>query len=106
GTTADGSAVLGNGGNGVWINGANNNSLIGTSLLNPPGSANPGTINRTPFNYYNVVSGNGGNGLEVTNSNNVTVQANFIGIGANDASIVGNKLNGVLVSGSSQNVTL
>jgi hypothetical protein len=106
GTTADGSATLGNGGDGVWINGADGNSLIGTSLLNPPGSADPGSINRTPFNYYNVISGNGGNGLEVTNSNNVTVQANFFGTGANNASLVPNKFDGILVDGSSQNTTV
>ncbi|HWB47756.1 MAG TPA: NosD domain-containing protein [Stellaceae bacterium] len=106
GTTADGSKPLGNGGDGVWINGADNNSLIGTSLLNPPGSPDPGSVNRTPFNYYNVVSGNGGNGLHVTDSDNVTVQANFFGVGANNASVVANQLNGILVDGSSQTTTV
>ncbi|HWB51841.1 MAG TPA: FG-GAP-like repeat-containing protein [Stellaceae bacterium] len=106
GTTADGNKPLGNALNGVWMNGADNNSLLGTPFLNPPGSPDPESLNRTPFTYYNVLSGNGGNGLQITNSNDITVQANFIGIGANDASIVGNKLNGVLVEGSSQNVTL
>jgi hypothetical protein len=106
GTTADGDAPLGNTLDGVWINGADNNSLIGTPLLNPPGSSDPGSINQTPFTYYNVLSGNGGNGLEVSNSNNVTVQANFFGIGANNASLVPNGLNGILVDGSSQNTTV
>ena len=103
GTTANGDAAIGNAGNGVWINGADNNSLIGTPLLNPPGSADPGSYNQTPFTYYNVISGNGGNGLEVTSSNNVTVQANFLGAGANNAGVVANRLNGILVDGSSQN---
>jgi hypothetical protein len=106
GTTADGSKALGNGGDGVWIDGSDNNSLVGTTFLNPPGSSDPGSINRTPFNFYNVVSGNGGNGLRVTNSNNTTVQANFFGIGANNASMVGNRLNGILVEGSSQTTTV
>jgi len=91
GTTADGNSALGNAADGVRIDGADNNSLIGCQFVN------------NPFVYYNVVSGNGGNGLHITNSNNVTVQANFFGVGANNTSIVGNKLDGILVDGSSQN---
>ena len=106
GTTADGNKPLGNTLDGVWINGADGNSLIGTPLLNPPGSPDPGSINQTPFTYYNVLSGNGGNGLKITNSNNVLIQANFSGVGANNASLVPNKLNGILVDGSSQNTTV
>jgi parallel beta-helix repeat protein len=103
GTSANGDAPIGNAENGVWINGADNNSLIGTPLLNPLGSADPGSYNQTPFTYYNVISGNGGNGLEVTNSNNITVQANFLGVGADNASVIANQFDGILVDGSSQN---
>ena len=53
--------------------------------------------------FYNVLSGNGGNGLRITNSNNTTVQANFMGVGANNATIVANGGDGLLVSGSSKN---
>jgi hypothetical protein len=56
-----------------------------------------------PFVYYNVVSGNRRNGLRVTNSDNVTVQGNFFGVGANNTTIVGNRLDGILVDGSSAN---
>jgi parallel beta-helix repeat protein len=91
GTNASGDAALGNAADGVLINGADGNSLIGC------------LANQDPFVYYNVVSGNGGNGVQVTNSNNVTIQGNFLGIGANNASIVSNALNGILVNGSSQN---
>ena len=56
-----------------------------------------------PFVYYNVISGNGRNGLRVTNSDNVTVQGNFFGVGANNTTIVGNRLDGILVDGSSAN---
>jgi len=91
GTTADGNAAIGNAGDGVWINRANNNSLIGCQFVN------------NPFVYYNVLSGNGGNGLHITDSNNATVQANFFGIGANNTNIVGNRLDGILVDGSSKN---
>lgn len=94
GTDATGNAPVGNGADGVLILDADNNSLIGCQFVN------------NPFVYYNVVSGNGGNGLHITNSNDVVVQANFFGIGANNASIVANGQNGIMVDGSSQGVTV
>ena len=36
GTTADGNSSLGNAGDGVWINGANNNQLVGCQVVNDP----------------------------------------------------------------------
>jgi len=89
GTTADGNVPLGNALDGVAIDNADGNSLIGC------------TITDDPFVFYNVISGNGGNGLRVTNSDNTTIQANFFGIGADNDTAVGNALNGVLVEGSS-----
>ena len=56
--------------------------------------------------FYNVISGNGGNGIRVTNSNDTTIQANFIGIGADNQTPLGNALNGVLVEGSSTGTTM
>jgi parallel beta-helix repeat protein len=91
GTTADGDAPLGNTGDGVWINNSANNSLIGCKFVN------------NPFVYYNVVSGNDGDGVHITNSNNAVVQGNFFGVGANNAAIVGNSLDGILVDGTSAN---
>jgi hypothetical protein len=91
GTAADGNSPLGNAGDGVWINNSANNSLIGCKFVN------------NPFVYYNVVSGNDGNGLRITNSNNAVVQGNFFGMGANNATIVGNSLDGILVDGTSAN---
>lgn len=92
GTTANGNAALGNAGDGVHIVDAPDNSLIGCTFVD------------NPFVYYNVLSGNGGNGLHLTNADNTTVHANFFGAGANNATVVANKLNGILVDGSSQNV--
>ncbi len=94
GTTATGSTALGNTLDGVAIVGANNNSLLGC------------TIQTQPFVFYNVISGNGGNGIRVTNSNGTTIQANFIGIGADNQTALGNALNGVLVEGTSANTTM
>jgi len=91
GTTTSGTSALANGANGVVIDSANENSLIGC------------TLNELPFVFYNVISGNVGNGLIVNNSNNVTVQANFLGMGADNATSVANGLDGLLVMGTSQN---
>jgi hypothetical protein len=91
GTTAGGDGALGNAGSGVWIDGANSNSLTGCKFVN------------NPFVYYNVLSGNGGNGLRVTNAGQTLVQGNFFGIGANNATTVANRADGVLVEGSSAN---
>ena len=91
GTTASGDGALGNAGNGVWIDQAPDNSLVGCKFVN------------NPFVYYNVISGNRQNGLLVTSSDNVTVQGNFFGVGANNTTIVKNRLDGILVDGSSAN---
>jgi parallel beta-helix repeat protein len=91
GTNAGGDGAIGNAGDGVWLNGAGSNSLTGCKFVN------------NPFVYYNVVSGNGEDGLRITNSNNAVVQGNFFGVGANNTTIVGNRLDGVRVDGSSAN---
>ena len=89
GTTASGDAALGNRRNGVWIDHSGRNSLIGCKVV------------QNPFVYYNVLAGNGGNGLRVTSSNKVVVQGNFFGVGANNTTPVRNRLNGILVDGTS-----
>jgi Right handed beta helix region len=89
GTTADGDAALGNGGNGVLIRNADGNSLTGCKFVN------------NPFVYYNVLSGNARNGLRVSSSDDTTVQGNFFGTGANNSTVVANGRNGILVDGSS-----
>jgi trimeric autotransporter adhesin len=91
GTDADGTSALGNGQDGVAIVNSNNNALIGC------------TFYQNPFVFYNVIAGNQGNGVSITNANNVTVQANFLGIGADNMTMVPNLGNGLLVAGSSQN---
>ncbi len=90
GTDATGDSALGNGGDGVAIVNASNNSLIGCTLF------------QNPFVFYNVIAGNAGNGVSLTNANNVTVQANFLGIAADNATSIPNQGNGLLVAGTSQ----
>jgi parallel beta-helix repeat protein len=94
GTTADGNSALGNKEDGVRIENANNNRLIGC------------TFQENPFVYYNVVSGNGANGLRITDSNDTIVHANFFGISANNASPLPNALNGIQADGCSRNVVV
>jgi hypothetical protein len=91
GTDVTGTIALGNGQDGVAITNSNNNSLIGCTLF------------QNPFVFYNVIAGNRGNGLSINSSNNVTVQANFLGMGADNATSVPNLGNGLLVGGTSQN---
>ena len=92
GTDLAGTHALGNALDGVAIvNGANNNSLIGT------------TFPQQPFVYLNVIAGNGGNGLRVYDSNNTTIQANSFGLGDDNSTPVGNHLDGVLIGGTSTN---
>ncbi len=92
GTSGSGNSALGNRLDGVAIENANGNQLIGC------------TYQQSPFVFYNVLSGNGGNGLRITNANNTTVQANFIGVGANNGTVVANGGDGLLVSGASKNI--
>ncbi len=94
GTTASGSAALGNALDGVAIEEADDNSLIGC------------TFEQNPFVFYNVISGNGENGLRITDADDTTVQANFLGIGADNATAVANAKNGLLVAGSSAHTTV
>jgi hypothetical protein len=91
GTSASGDSALGNRLDGVAVVGASGNSLLGC------------TFRQDPFVFYNVLSGNGGNGLRVTNSNDTTVQADFMGVGADNATVVTNGGDGLLVSGTSAN---
>jgi len=91
GTAAGGNGLLGNGLDGVLISGSDFNRVVGCDILD------------NPFVYYNVISGNGANGLHITNSAGTVVQANFFGVSANNALLLGNALDGILVDGTSQN---
>lgn len=93
GVNTNGTAELGNGLNGILIEKSDSNILRGC------------LVDENPFVYYNVLSGNALNGIRVNNSNNTIIQGNFFGIGADNASIVSNKLNGILIDGNSSNTT-
>jgi hypothetical protein len=92
GTDVTGNAALGNLGDGVAIlDGSNDNQLVGT------------TQDQSPFIYANIIGGNLGNGLVVRDSNNVGVYANFFGLGLDNKTPLGNRLDGALIAGSSSN---
>jgi hypothetical protein len=92
GTDASGVKALGNALDGVLIrNGSSDNELSGTFQ----------TLD--PFIFYNVISGNRGNGLRISDSNGTIIHADFFGLGSDDKTPVGNRLNGVVVEGASAN---
>ncbi len=94
GTDLSGSVALPNGGNGVSILEADYNNLEGTEFGIDP--------LQLPFRYKNVISGNLGNGLYIFNGLGTNVFANFIGLGADNQTGVGNQLNGVLLAGTTR----
>ncbi len=91
GTSWNGNGALGNGRDGVRITRSNRDALTGCKFVN------------NPFVYYNVISANRGNGLTVNDADNITVQGNFFGTGANNATVLGNHGNGIAVTGTSRN---
>ena len=93
GTDIAGTTARGNRGDGVAIINSDGNQLYGTT---PPD-------NNNPFVFYNVISGNRGNGLVIDSSDNTIIYANFFGLGADNFTPVGNRLNGVLIEGNSDN---
>ena len=119
-----GNVISGNGGNGILIiDQANDNRLYGNfigtdiagtsargnrgdgvAIINSDGNWLYGTLppdNDNPFVFYNVISGNRGNGLVIDDSDNTIIYANFFGLGADNNTPVGNRLNGVLIEGTS-----
>jgi uncharacterized repeat protein (TIGR01451 family) len=89
GVASDGITPMGNG-TGVEIRGASTGNTIG------------GTVS----SGMNVISGNATNGVEINNvgSSTNTVSGNYIGLGADSLTSVGNGTNGVLVFDASINV--
>ena len=94
GIATNGTNVLGNGFNGVDIESANGNAIVGCGLY------------QKPFVYYNVIGGNGKNGIVVNNSTNIFFQGNYVGISALDSNRVPNHADGLLITGSSKFVSV
>ncbi len=86
GTDVNGTADLGNTGDGVQIN----------------LSASSNTIGGNTAAHRNVISGNDSNGVYITSDSN-TVEGNYIGLDATGASDVGNTNDGIEINGGSSN---
>jgi hypothetical protein len=69
---------------------ASHDSLTGCKFVN------------NPFVYYNVISANRGNGLLVDDADDITVQGNFFGVSASNSRVLGNRRNGIDVTGWSR----
>lgn len=81
-------------------NAAQGNS-IGIAITNTTIGAN--IIGGTASGTRNVISGNTDDGVAISFSGNNTVQGNYIGIGADGATDVGNAGNGVSIGGGANN---
>ena len=53
------------------------------------------TIGGTGVTQRNVISGNSGSGIEVSNGNKATIQGNYIGVGADGTTPLGNGIQGI-----------
>lgn len=86
GVNSTGNTAATNTGDGISINGANVGNVV---------------IGGDAADERNVISGNGTNGVNVNNisaASNVTIQNNYIGVGANGTADIGNTLGGVSIS--------
>jgi trimeric autotransporter adhesin len=86
GVNADGTAALGNGGNGISVESSQGTRIgqVGTGIP------------------HNVISGNLLNGIKLTGDENfyTNIQGNFIGTDVTGTNLLGNTLDGILVEGS------
>ena len=90
GTDGSGTNALGNWFDGVDIENANGNGILGCAYY------------QNPFAYYNVISGNYGHGVRINNATNTFFQGNYDGIDALDTTNLPNGGDGIWVSGSSK----
>ncbi len=101
GTDADGTTAVPNVGEGIWL--GNSVSLVSGTVIGDGTDAG-----------RNVVSGNGGEGIALwTNSPNTTIRGNYIGVGADGATPLGNALSacgmcfgGLVIRNSTSNNTI
>ena len=100
GTSADGTAALSNGENGILIEGSSRN-LIGGTIS---GGNDPTKGITTPPPLGNLISGNIGNGVLINNgATDNTLSGNFIGTTASGNQALGNRGDGVAIVGANNN---
>ena len=89
GTDVSGNSDLGNLVNGVDISGGFSNNIIGTNADNVNDAAEA-----------NVISGNGADGIRLFDSNNNHIAGNYIGVGQDGLTAIGNGGRGIFITGS------
>jgi hypothetical protein len=87
GADVNGTSAMPNGGDGVNLSGAATGIIVGT--------ANAGE--------GNTISGNTGNGIAISNTDSVSVQSNFIGVGADGTTALGNHGDGINITNANSN---
>src|SRR5581483_10514463 len=88
GADVNGTSAMPNGGDGVNLSGAATGIIVGT--------ANAGE--------GNTISGNTGNGIAISNTDSVSVQGNFIGVGADGTTALGNHGDGINITDANSNI--
>lgn len=95
GTDVTGNVAIGNGESGISVlDGATDTAILGCQFVT------------NPFVFYNVISGNAEHGIWVRDAHGTTIQGNFCGIGMNNATVVANGGNGILIAGTSRDTTV
>ena len=103
GTSADGTAALANGENGILIDGSSRN-LIGGTLS---GGNDPTKEQTVPPPLGNLISGNSGHGVLITDgATHNTLSGNFIGTSASGNQKLGNDGDGVAIIKADNNALL
>ncbi len=98
GTSADGTADVGNTNDGVHLEEADSNTIGGTTDV---------TLGGACTGSCNLVSGNGANGIVLLfNSDSNTVQGNFVGTDASGTASLANVSHGVAIYTSSESNTI
>jgi|GEM_PF-715997 len=124
GTTASARNIIsGNVRFGVYINGADSNTVLGNYIgvdaagtaavanqrdgIQLANGADNNIIGGTAAGSINVISGNGGDGIEINNtSTSNTVLGNYIGVDATGSNIVANSSDGIRIKTASNNNTI
>ncbi|MFK8103423.1 MAG: SdrD B-like domain-containing protein [Saprospiraceae bacterium] len=95
GTDVTGNNALGNLTSGIELSGTFTNTIVGT---------NGDNIN--DLVERNIISGNVDDGIRVSDTNGHTIAGNYIGVGADGVSNVGNQKRGILLSLTASNNTI
>ncbi len=120
--TGAGNLISGNAGDGVYLLGADNNTILGnyigtdkngTSALGNgnagvyiAGGANNNVIGGTSAAARNIISANNHSGVMITGSTQNQVEGNYIGTDVNGTADLGNTFYGVVLFGGAQSNTI